>query len=90
MSDSETKSKLKLVDSVIVPLSGFELFWEVYPRKKAKLDAKRAWHQMREHLPDMEFLIAAVHTAIQSGDWNDPRYIPYPASWLRAGCWMDE
>ena len=83
-------SQLRLVDTQVVPLQGFELFWEIYPRKKAKLDAQRAWHQTRDQRPDMETIIAAIHSQVQSGDWNDPRFIPYPATWLRAGQWDDE
>lgn len=83
-------SRLRLVDTAIVPLADFELFWEIYPRKKAKLDALKAWNQVKAIMPAIEHLIAAIHSQIQSGDWNDPRYIPYPATWLRAGQWDDE
>ena len=67
-------------------------FWEEYPRKKAKLDALKAWNQTANIRPDIEAVIAAIHKAKNSHDWvkDGGNYIPYPASWLRGGCWDDE
>ena len=73
-----------------VRLSDFELFWEVYPNKKAKLDALKAWNQTRDARPDIEKIIGAIEYAVQSGQWRDTQYIPHPAKWLRAGQWDDE
>lgn len=70
-------------------LSDFDWFWSEYPRKKAKLDAQRAWQQTRTLRPDMEILIAAIHAQF-SGPAIDLQYVPYPATWLRAGQWDDE
>ena len=69
-------------------LADFDLFWSVYPRKVAKLDALKAWEQTKKIRPSIEELLAAVHklsTGIQ-----DIQYCPHPATWLRAGRWMDE
>ena len=69
-------------------LQDFDLFWSVYPVRKAKLDAIRAWEQTKKIRPPIEELIAAVNklsTGIQ-----DAQFCPYPATWLRAGRWMDE
>ena len=84
---------LKLVD----PLSGkafsdFELFWANYPKHRAELDAEKAWRQVRDQLPEIDELIAILDTQAQSSDWvrDGGAYIPYPASYLRQGRWMDE
>lgn len=74
-------------------LSDFELFWEVYPRRKAKLDALKAWNQTAEVRPPIEKVLASIEDMIQEHDFrSDPKgvYLPYPASWLRAGRWDDE
>ena len=73
-------------------LSDFELFWECYPKKKAKLDALKAWKQTENVRPDIEAIIAAIDTQSQSADWvrDGGQYIPYPATWLRSGRWDDE
>ena len=73
-------------------LSDFDLFWECYPRKKAKLDAKKAWYALAAIRPDIEKIIAAIDTQSQSDQWtrDGGQYIPYPATWLRQGRWDDE
>lgn len=69
-------------------LSDFDLFWSVYPRKEAKLDALRAWDQTKKLRPGIEELIAAVHKySILS---TDRQFTALPATWLRAGRWLDE
>lgn len=88
---SATSPRLTLIsDPEIARKTDFDLFWTVYPRKRAKLDAERAWQQTAKQRPPIEQLIGALQARIQSGEWADPRFIPYPASWLRSGCWDDE
>ncbi len=70
----------------------FDRFWAAYPRKRSKLQAHKAF----EHLaPDDELLGAVLESlerAKKSHDWRkeNGRYIPYPATWLRAQGWLDE
>ncbi|NLK37969.1 MAG: hypothetical protein GX299_07785 [Epulopiscium sp.] len=45
--------------------------------------------------PDIDFLekvLASLEVQKRSADWQKDggQYIPYPASWLNAGCWDDE
>ena len=67
--------------------ASFETFWAQYPRREAKKDAKKAWQQVngKQHL-------GAILTALgwQAQKWDDPRYIPLPASYLRGERWEDE
>jgi len=42
-------------------LEDFALFWNIYPRKVAKLEAIKAWEQTRKIRPPLEELLAAVH-----------------------------
>lgn len=67
----------------------FLWFWSEYPNKKAKLDALKAWKQTAELRPDTEEIIAAISTQKNSNEWMRG-YIPYPATWLRDGRWLDE
>ena len=82
---------LKLVEEN-AKLSDWELFWECYPRKKAKLDAIKAWKQTENIRPPIEALLAAIDTQSKSDDWtrDGGQYVPYPAKWLRQGYWEDE
>jgi hypothetical protein len=70
-------------------LSPFEQFYQAYPRKKAPKDAEKAWRQVHgdEHL---EAILAALSWQGPEMLKLEPCYRPYPASWLRAGRWMDE
>lgn len=67
----------------------FDLFWEAYPKKKSKQDARRAFK--KKH-PPVSFLIAAIERQKQTDQWkrDDGQFIPYPATWLNGGCWDDE
>ena len=73
-------------------LSDFDLFWEIYPKRKAKLDALKAWGQTAKIRPSIEELLAAIRQQEQSPEWQKDggAYVPHPATWLRQGRWMDE
>lgn len=73
-------------------LSGFDLFWESYPRKQKRIDAAKAWLQMAKLRPPIEKILAAIETQKRSIQWmkDGGEYVPLPASWLRAGQWDDE
>lgn len=68
----------------------FEGFWKLYPLKKSKQAAIRAWDRLR---PDND-LIATMGRALQrqlaSEDWQRGFGIPYPATWLNGRRWEDE
>jgi hypothetical protein len=65
----------------------FAEFYLSYPRKKSKRAAAKAYASARQLVP---------HDAIMAGlarakrGWSDPKFIPYPASWLNAGGYDDE
>ena len=67
----------------------FLWFWSEYPNKQNKLDALKAWQQTADLRPPVEQVIAAIATQLRSYRWtkHGGEYIPYPASWLRAGGW---
>ena len=69
----------------------FEKFWAAYPKKKSKLDAVAAWKQTEKIRPPIEELLKKLARQRSSEDWKreDWRYVPYPATWLRAGGWDD-
>ena len=72
--------------------SNFDWFWSEYPKKRAKLEALKAWKETEELRPDVELLIAILSVQKQSMEWvrNGGEYIPYPATYLRQGRWDDE
>lgn len=66
---------------------GFSEFYELYPRKQAKIDAEKAWKSMKCEAIS-EKVIAGLKKQLPY--WTDPKFIPLPASFLRAGRWTDE
>lgn len=70
---------------------GFEEFWALYPRKAKKVDAKKAWRSViRRKVHHTRVIQAArAHAAAWLLEGKEQRFIPYPASWLRAGAYDD-
>lgn len=67
----------------------FLWFWSEYPKKKAKLDALKAWRETEDLRPEIEKLMGAIE-AQKAGEAWSKGYIPHPATWLRSGRWDDE
>jgi len=70
----------------------FEEFWKLYPRKRNKYDAMRAWEVIKPDSELFEQIMSGLRKAVNSKEWkqDDGRYIPYPATWLRKCRWLDE
>jgi hypothetical protein len=63
--------------------TGFDKFWELYPKKVAKADALKAWSKAIKTKTADELL--KVTKAYAESKLPDITYIPYPASWLNKG-----
>jgi len=72
------------------PLEGFDEFKKIYPRAVAWPDAERAWKKTAGVRPPLDELLAAVVAWRGSEQWRDPKFIPYPATWLNRHGWADE
>jgi hypothetical protein len=69
-------------------MNGFGAFWLAYPRREAKLDAMKAYAKALTQASADEILAGVERYKLTMPD--EKRYQPLPASWLRAGRWMDE
>lgn len=68
----------------------FADFWSVYPRRIDKGHAEKAWHKLLKLDVDAQEVIdAAARFAAKVKD-SDPKFIPYPATWLNGERWADE
>lgn len=63
----------------------FDRFWEIYPKKTAKIEAQKAWKKAK---PDLQTVIKALAWQIKSRQWMEG-YVPNPATYLNQGRWMD-
>jgi hypothetical protein len=72
----------------------FEKFWQAYPKKKSKGQAKITWQKLKKcgKLPELSVLHDAIAAARQSQDWQRDagQFIPHPSTWLNAEGWLDE
>lgn len=70
----------------------FQKFWEIYPIKKSKGDAIKAWNKLKPNEELLNQILDAVRKQKTSEDWtkDNGKFIPYPATWLNGQRWLDE
>ncbi len=70
----------------------FEQFWQAYPRKVGKVDAKKAWIKAKLDGKLVETILLAIEAQKQGADWMREKgeFIPHPATWINGGRWLDE
>lgn len=72
--------------SINSPMSDFEKFWEIYPKKLDKGAARRAWTTAIKKA-EPELIIERAKAYADDPNLPEKRYIKYPASWLNAEAW---
>jgi hypothetical protein len=79
-----------------ITINFFEKFWEIYPRKDGKGKAFKKWSEFctqksKEKLrPTWETIKTAIEQQKQSERWQQPQFIPLPATWLNETRWVDD
>ena len=68
----------------------FDQFWQLYPRRVAKADARKAWAKIKP--ADRQKIIEVLPEHLKQDQWTKDggTFIPYPASWLNGERWEDE
>lgn len=71
--------------------AAFEQFWKLYPKKKNRKEALKAWNKLK---PDTELratMIAALGKHSVSRDWTKDhgQYIPMASTWINGERWHD-
>jgi hypothetical protein len=90
------KKQLKQLERDIAPPAGFDEWYSVYPKKKAKQEALRAFNKvLGSGLISFPALIERTRAFAVATNWaalskRDRQFIPYPASWLNDGSYDDE
>ena len=73
------------------PLSDFDTFWALAPRRVGKKAAERAWRaiERRGEAPEaIEGMRAYAAAFAQSG--TELKYVPHPSTWLNRRGWEDD
>ena len=89
----QTGTKKKKLKKERALREGFEDWYAIYPRKKSRADAERAFTKA---VPSLIALPALMEkTRAFAASWEskpeaERKFIPYPASWLNAGSYDDE
>lgn len=80
------------VVSVPVEAYGFDRFWDEYPKRVAKSDARIAWDKIKPDAALQDRIIAAVCEQRTWPQWqrDGGQFIPHPATWLHRRQWEDE
>ena len=86
---SESESKSESNAHPRAREAAFEQFWQVYPKKVGKGEARKAFAKAKVPL---KTLLESVDRQKQSDQWRKDggQYIPNPATWLNQGRWEDE
>lgn len=71
-------------------ISLFDEFWRLYPRRVGKTDAFKAWKKLKPDNTLLTTMIIAINKQKQTEQWQNEKFIPYPASWLNGRRWEDE
>jgi hypothetical protein len=66
----------------------FDRFWEAYPRRIGKGQARKAWTTAAKKT-DPEIIIEAAGRFTASRGNQDPKFTPHPSTWLNGERWGD-
>jgi hypothetical protein len=69
---------------------GFAEFYAVYPKRVARQAAEKAWGKAIKGGANPEVVILAAKKFAATRAGQDPKFTPYPATWLNRGSWEDE
>lgn len=73
-------------------ICAFEVFWEIYPKKKGKEAARKAWKNLKPDEYLNNTILNKVEEMKNSQDWQKDggQFIPMPATFLNGKRWEDE
>jgi len=87
LAETETETETETESN-----SGFDVFWNVYPRHKAKAKAETAFKRLNPNKETLILILEAIEKQKQGEEWQKDtgKFIPYPATWLNGRRWEDE
>lgn len=96
-SSSSSASTSRLLKACAPPATPFDVFYSLYPKKKARKDAEKAWKTaFKEAVLTEDIWETVAKPALlrqcTSFDWQKDggTFVPLPATWIRGKRWEDE
>ena len=89
-ADTEADPEIKQPPQAAGFSPDFMTFWKLYPKRRNKGDAWKAWRTAKNL--KLDDLLNALSWQVHSPAWRKDggQFIPYPASYIRARAWEDE
>lgn len=75
------------------PDDRFDEFWQLWPKKVKKQDAKASWNRkVTDKRVDVDLVLTALrnHIVAWQVDPRYPKFVPDPTTWLNGARWHDE
>lgn len=73
-------------------LDAFEDFWQIYPKKVGKADAKKAFAKLKAKAETLALITEALAWQVESEQWQKDggQFIPNPSTYLNQARWLDQ
>lgn len=71
-------------------IEGWNAFYKAYPKKINPAQALKAWSALKPSEELVQTIIQAIEKQKASNAWREKKFIPNPATWIRAHGWLNE
>jgi hypothetical protein len=70
----------------------FDIFYQAYPKKKARDKALASWLKINFKETSFDFIMDSLNRFKKTDEWTKERgrFVPYPATWINQRRWTDE
>ena len=88
----DIKDKIKSTCAASPHDESFSRFWSLYPNRKGKADAEKAWAKLKPTDELFSQICEGLAKQVTCHDWTKDggKFIPHPATWLNGKRWTDE
>ncbi len=93
-TETETETEKKQIsrpNGLAIELADFADFYAAYPRKVKRKEAEKVWLRLKPDQALLNKILQDVGWRVGNDEqWQDPRYIPHPSTYLNGERWTDQ
>lgn len=89
-SISNPQNEPSISNAVEIIDDTWEQFWNTYPRRTGKANARRAWDKLSATDRTTALDALTDHVGYWKAAGTQPQFIPHPATWINGRRWEDE